>query len=52
MEYVINSGSLTKIAEVIVDKENNKALIKAILIPKQLWDRYEPEMDTTNKRMI
>ncbi len=38
MEFVFNSSSLFKITKVEVDKENNKAYIKAILIPLKLWD--------------
>lgn len=43
MEYVINSGSLTKITSVDIDKENNTAKLKAILIPKSLWDPKQLE---------
>lgn len=38
MEYVINSGSLTKITKVEIDTENNCAYLKAVLIPCCLWD--------------
>lgn len=37
-EYLINSGSLIRIIEVKVDKENNTAYLKAALIPKKIWD--------------
>lgn len=38
IEYVINSGSLTKITNVDVDTEHNRAFLKAVLIPRRLWD--------------
>lgn len=37
-EYLINSGSLIKIVSVDVDKANNTAFIRAVLIPKKIWD--------------
>ena len=45
MEYVINSGSLAKITSVEIDREKNTARLKALLIPKSLWDpkQLEPE---------
>lgn len=38
-EFVINSGSLSKIVDVRVNEEEKKAYIKAILIPTKIWDR-------------
>lgn len=43
MEYVINSGSLTKITGVEVDKEKGIARLKAFLIPRALWDPKQLE---------
>lgn len=37
-EYLINSGSLIKIISVDIDKENNAAFIRAVLVPKKIWD--------------
>ncbi len=37
-EYVMNSGSLTRIISVEIDKENDTAHLKAVLIPKKIWD--------------
>ena len=38
IEYVINCNSLFKITSVQVDKANKRAYIKAVLVPKVLWD--------------
>lgn len=37
-EYLINSGSLVKIISVDIDKKNNTAFLRAVLIPKKIWD--------------
>lgn len=37
-EYLINSGSLIRIISVDIDKENNTAYLRAVLIPKKIWD--------------
>ena len=37
-EYIINSGSLIRILSVDIDKENNTAFLRAILVPKKVWD--------------
>lgn len=37
-EYLINSSSLIRIISVEIDKENNTAYLKAILVPKKIWD--------------
>lgn len=37
-EYIINKGSLIKVTEVNIDKENNQAYILAQLIPKKMWN--------------
>ena len=47
-EYLINASNLTKILSVDIDKANNKAYIKAVLIPKMLWDPPY-QMDENNK---
>lgn len=52
MEYVINSGSLSKITAVEIDKENNRAKLKAILIPKKIWDPNQPEYTQDNKKEL
>lgn len=37
-EYLINSSSLVRILSVDIDKENNTAFLRAILVPKKVWD--------------
>ena len=48
-EFVINSGSLSRIVDVQVDKEVNKAYIKALLIPTKIWNRKH-EKDNSIKK--
>lgn len=43
IEYVINSGSLSRVLDVTVDKENNRAYLKLLLIPRSFWDPYQLE---------
>ncbi len=50
IEYVMNSGSLSKIISVEIDKENDTARLQAVLIPKTLWDPKEPEQERTLKK--
>jgi hypothetical protein len=51
-EYLINASNLTKILSVNIDKENNKAYIRAILIPKMLWDPpYQMGETNINNKM-
>ena len=50
-EYLINSSSLAKVLSVEVDEKNNKAFVRAILIPKMLWDPpYFIEQEKTNTK--
>lgn len=37
-EYLLNAGSLTKIVDVEIKKETNQATLKAIVVPKKVWD--------------
>ncbi len=37
-EYLINSGSLIRILSVDIDKKNNTAFLRAVLVPKKIWD--------------
>lgn len=37
-EYLINSGSLIRVISVDIDKQNNTALLRAVLVPKKVWD--------------
>lgn len=37
-EYLLNCDSLARITEVKIDKEKNKAFMRAVVIPKSLWD--------------
>ena len=48
-EFVINSDSLSKIVDVQVDREANKAYIKAILIPTKVWNKRH-EKDNSIKK--
>ena len=50
MEYVINSGSLTKITSVDIDKENNTAKLSAILLPKSLWNQMQLKESSSIKK--
>lgn len=45
LEYVINSGSLTKILSVELNPKRTKAYIKAILLPKIYWNKEELEQE-------
>ncbi len=45
-EYLLDKGSLIKIENVEIDKENNKAYLYAILVPKKIYD-YEKEPKKT-----
>lgn len=49
-EYLINSGNLSKVTKVIIDEENNRAFVQAILIPKMLWDPYQIEEEIEMKK--
>lgn len=37
-EYLINSGSLIRIISVDIDQKNNTAFLRAVLVPKKIWD--------------
>lgn len=37
-EYLINSSSLIRIISVDIDKEKNTAFLRAVLVPKKIWD--------------
>ena len=39
-EFVINSGNISKVCGVLIDKENNTATIRTALIPKEIYDDY------------
>ncbi len=45
MEYLINKGSLARVIDAKI--EGNNAIITAVLIPKQLWNRQE-KVDEVN----
>lgn len=53
-EYLINSSSLIKIVSVDIDKEKNTAFLRAILVPKKIWDpnavKYLEEATQTVKK--
>lgn len=49
-EYVINRGCLTKIFDVIISEDKKTAIIKAALIPKSLWNKYENENENNLKK--
>lgn len=49
-EYLINTGSMSKVLSVEIDEKNNTAFVRAVLIPKMLWDPpYMVEQQNTNK---
>ncbi len=37
-EYLLDKGCLTKVVDVKIDKENQKAYLRSILIPKEKWN--------------
>lgn len=37
-EYLINSGNLSRVVDVVLDEINNKAYLKMVYIPKKVWD--------------
>ena len=37
-EYLINSRSLIRIVSVDINKQDNTAFLRAVLIPKKIWD--------------
>lgn len=50
-EYLINKGNLSKVIDVSIDKEKNRALIKMVYIPKKVWDReYAKNRNSTITR--
>ena len=49
-EFLINANNLTKITSVEIDEANNKAYIKAVLIPKMLWDPPYMMTEDINKQ--
>lgn len=49
-EYLINAGNLSKVTKVVIDEENNRAFVQAILIPKMLWDPYQFEEEMEMKK--
>lgn len=51
-EFLINSGSLFKVINVEVDKEQNKAKIKMILIPEKIWNPLDYEMERKEDRRL
>lgn len=42
-EYLINNNNLIKIISVEIDEKNNKAFMKALLLPKTLWNSTHKE---------
>ncbi len=45
LEFLINSSSLFKVIDVEVNKSENTARIKTILIPQKLWNPLDYEME-------
>lgn len=50
-ECLINKGNLSKIVDVKIDLEQDKAEIKAALIPKEKWDPVEKKSDVAKHRL-
>lgn len=44
-EFLINSSSLFKIVDVLIDENNNKAKIKFVLIPEKMWNPLDYEVE-------
>lgn len=40
-EFLIEAGSLSKIVDVTIDVEKNTAVLKAVLVPKRIWNLSE-----------
>lgn len=49
-EYVINASNLAIVNQVSINKEENQALIEAVMIPKKIYDRYYRESEINNKK--
>lgn len=47
-EFLINDGTLFKVIDIAVDKENNCAHIKMILVPEKVWNPLDYEMERQN----
>jgi hypothetical protein len=45
VEFLIQSGNLSKITDVVIDKENNKGYIQMAFVPHRVWDKvYDEKM--------
>lgn len=51
-EYVLNAGNLSKVIDVEVNKEENKAMIKMALIPSKIWDYTLGEEENNENALL
>lgn len=51
LEFLINSSSLFKVIDVEINKEQNTARIKTILIPQKLWNPLDYEMERNQNKL-
>lgn len=51
LEFLINSSSLFKVIDVIIDEKNNSAKIKTILIPQKIWSPLDYEMERNQNKL-
>lgn len=51
LEFLINNLSLFKVLDVLIDKENNTAKIKTILIPQKLWNQPDYERERSGNKL-
>lgn len=53
-ELLLNKGSLSKIVDISINKEENKAYMKAAFIPKSIWDPIITKVneETGKKRAV
>lgn len=51
LEFLINSSSLFKVIDVEINKEQNTAKLKTILIPQKLWNPLDYEMERNQNKL-
>ena len=49
-EFLLNSGSLSKVIDVMIDENNNTAILTVVLVPKKVYDiRYNKSINGSKK---
>lgn len=50
-EFLLNSGALTKVIDVKIDKDTNTAILTAVLVPKKVYDMdYNKNLDGSKSK--